>query len=396
MRYPFFLILLCLWCAPLRALVVEPAALQTQLNSALVVTELEVLEVEGAGSREDSITYQARVRVDRILETRPDGLALPAEGDTIVLQGLGGEANGLGVFLTGYARPRVGRRYKAHLIRQGGDYAVTGFEFGLTPIDGIREFSRNRTDGSNGEGTGDFLYWGQTFLPIPYAISADSFIGHPDYVKAIDDGFATWQGQDRSRMTFLAVGCSKGARNLNDGVNHIILITKTWPFDPAAIAITRNFYLAGDSPRAGMILDSDILLNGVNHEFATTAEIGKHDVQNILTHEVGHFIGLGHETTPFNSDATMFAQASPNETKKRILKSNDVSGLLAAYEGTGTKLTPQSAPSCAIRDASATSCLATHQPETRPPSAAWLAAMACLALIVRFLGRRLTRGPTAR
>ncbi len=393
MRVSLILWIGWLFCVPARALVVEPSAVQAQLDHAVLVSEIEVLDVLGSAERDDSITYQARVRLDHILETRPDGASLPAEGDTIFLRGLGGEAGGLGVYLNGYPRPHVGRRYQAYLARDGRDFSITGFESGLKPIDGLREFSRNRTDGSNGEGDGPFLHWGKNYLPVPYAISADTFPGHADYIEAIDRGFQTWQNQERSRMTFVAVGCSKGARNLNDGINHVILITKSWPFDTAAIAITRNFYLAGDSPRAGMILDSDILLNGVNHDFTTFAQSGKHDVQNILTHEVGHFIGLGHEVTPFNSDAAMFAQASPNELKKRTLKANDVGGLLAAYEGPGEKTTPSPGPSCIIRDSTAASCLATHQPDTRPPSLGWMVALAALALVVRLIGRRVTRQP---
>ncbi len=371
------------------ALVVEPTAVESQLKNAPLVVEISVLAVKGAADREGSLSYQAQVRVDRVLEAQPDGGDFPAEGDTILLRGLGGEANGMGEYLTGYARPRVGRRYQAHLVRQGADFAVTGFEFGLIAIDGLREFSRNRTDGSNSEGTGAFLYWAKNYLPVTYAISAKSFVGFADYIAAIDASFQAWQSPAASRMAFLAVGCSEGARNTNDGINHVILITDSWPYDPAAIAITRNFYLSGDSPQSGMILDSDILLNGVDHHFTTSPVSGQHDVQNIVTHEVGHFIGLGHEISPFDSEATMYAQASPSELKKRQLKESDKNGLYATYAGTGEKITPSSAPSCQIRDASATSCLAAHQPHTPTPRPVWMALLATWILLVRFAGRRI-------
>ena len=206
MRSLLFLLPFLFACRASFALVVEPTAVESQLKSATLVAEIDVLELKGAADREGSLSYRARVRVDRVLQAHPDGGDFPAEGDTIFLRGLGGEANGMGEYLTGYARPRVGRRYQAHLVRQDADFAVTGFEFGLVAIDGLREFSRNRTDGSNGEGTGAFLYWAKNYLPVTYAISAKSFLGFADYIAAIDASFQAWQSPTASRMAFLAVG----------------------------------------------------------------------------------------------------------------------------------------------------------------------------------------------
>ena len=151
-------------------------------------------------------------------------------------------------------------------------------------------------------------------------------------------------------IEFLPLGCSSSDDNQNDGLNTVILIEKNWPFDSMAIAITRNFYIAGNSARAGLILDSDILLNGEIHEFSTINETGKHDVQNIVTHEIGHFIGLGHEMEPtIDNDATMFRNASVNELNKRTLKENDINGIRSAYQGVsqnkGSSLL-SSSPSC--------------------------------------------------
>lgn len=390
----YLLWLLGVWISlPSYGLVVETSAVQTQLDRALLTAEIEVLHLDGSRQRgdDDGITYRAEIQINRILQSNPDGVALPVEGDRIFLRGLGGETQDLGVYLTGFARPRVGRKYRASLVREGTDYAVTGFEFGLVPIDGVREFSRNRTDGSNGEGDGAFLYWGKDYLPVPYAIAAKTFIGFPEYIEAIDQSFATWQKPNGSRMAFVGSGCSRGSRNLNDGINHIILITDRWMFDRAAIAITRNFYIAGDSPRAGLILDSDILLNGVDHKFTIANETGMHDIQNIVTHEVGHFVGLGHEVSPFNENATMFAQASPNQTNKRTLKNTDIQGLLSAYTGVSDKTPLGNGASCSVQDLTAASCLAAHEPTTQPPNPAWLAFLLTLTLLVRLIGRRITR-----
>lgn len=374
-----------------RALVVEPAAVQKQLSAAPLVADVTVLDLEGQAI-ESNLQFHASLRLDEVhRSTRADG---PSAGDVVSVRGPGGEAGGIGLFLTGYPRPHKGRSYRAYLTPSGDGYAITGFEYGLVPLGGERAFSRNRTDGSNGEGNGAFLFWDRTFLPIPYAIAMGTFVDNPHFVLAIDRAFQTWSSAPGSRISFFPQGCSLGKRNLNDGINHVIFLTETWPFDPAAIAITRNFYVAGESPRAGSILDSDILLNGVNHSFTTTVsadDIGKHDVQNIVTHEVGHFIGLGHEVTPFDSEAVMFAQAAPNELKKRTLKSDDLSALRSAYGGAADKPPSSKKASCVLADVGAKGCAATHFPTSTPANPAWLAVLVTLTLAVRLWARRVTR-----
>jgi len=80
----------------------------------------------------------------------------------------------------------------------------------------------------------------------------------------------------------------------------------------------------------GEILDADIELNHAYNNF-TTIDPGEgevaYDLQSILTHEVGHFIGLDH--TPAN--ATMNAGYTEGTTGQRILASDDEEAACAAY-----------------------------------------------------------------
>ena len=52
------------------------------------------------------------------------------------------------------------------------------------------------------------------------------------------------------------------------------------------------------------------------------------DVQNVVTHEAGHVLGLGHSPV---AGATMQATAPPGETTKRTLAQDDVDGVCAIY-----------------------------------------------------------------
>lgn len=356
---PLLTLLFSLLCLPLFAVTYEPDAIQQALANADLVADIEIKAID---VETDPSTYARRLaRAEIIRKVRGD-----YDDRELTVESRGGEHDGVGVIYSDDVRLYAKRRYRVHLRRlPTGYFAVAGGESGVQALDGSRNYSRNRIDGSNGDGTGAYLFWDDRMLPISYFISAPSFARFPNFVRAIDLSFQEWAQHQNSKVDFLPMGCTSNLKNENDGVNSIILVKSGWDFDTAAIAITRNFYVAGTTPDAGMILDSDILLNGVNHSFTTTDEVGKHDVRNIVTHEIGHFIGLGHEVAPIDSEATMFAVASPNETKKRSLAASDLQGMLSAYAGVLTKQPAAATESCEVY-AGGGSCLAVHEGEPFP------------------------------
>lgn len=344
------------------ALVVSPESVRQELDQAILVAQIHVDSIEATPDPVHHAVFTAHSTVQKVIQIKDDGGWFPAAGQSIAIEGMGGEVNGVGVFISGYARPYVGKTYRASLIRNGPQsFAVTGFEWGLAPLNPTRDYSRNRIDGSNGEGEGAFLYWDDSYFPIPYFISEVTFNGFPQAVSAIDASFQTWRNIQDIKVEFIAMGCSTATQDANDGVNNVIYITQNWQYDPAAIAITRNFYVSGNSPNAGLILDTDILLNATNHAFTVSGEAGAYDVQDIVTHEVGHFLGLGHEVLPnIDTSATMYAIALPDETIKRTLHPDDLLGIHAAYAGVGNKVSPeQMSTPCSIPSGPA-SCGAVH------------------------------------
>ncbi|HEX8950329.1 MAG TPA: hypothetical protein VF945_00720 [Polyangia bacterium] len=164
-----------------------------------------------------------------------------------------------------------------------------------------------------------------------------------------------------------------------DGVNTIKFRTDRWChpndaqqkdvcYSSAAAGITTVFYVQDGSNHAGTILDADIELNDINFTFAvlpTTAPPDQArpfaDLENTLTHELGHLQGLDHTcadsaTPPQEVDdsgspppacgalaslplaeqvkittATMYNFAKPGEISKRSPKADDVAGIANAY-----------------------------------------------------------------
>jgi predicted Zn-dependent protease len=387
--------ILSLWLIalfPAEGTLYSPSEAQKAMEQGVLSADIEVLSVQTVAHPLLFAKRQATARVLNIHQVKDDGGWFPQEGETIETVSLGGEREGTGVFYSGLPRPYVGKHYRALLRREDTNtFAFVGSAEGFIPLSSTRGYSRNRTDGSNGAGTGAFLFWDKTYLPIPYFISFPTFRGRTAFVNAIDSSFRTWRTPENTVIDFIPMGCTSVSNNRNDGINTIAFITSDWSFDSSAIAVTRNFYVSGNSGKAGMILDTDILINAVNFEFTSTGESTKHDIQNILTHEIGHLIGLGHEVDPKDSDATMFASASPGETKKRDLASNDLEGLVAAYGGSVKKLNTFSSTASCNLESTPYSCLAAEQRQKPAPFATFFAACFLAALIAGriYLSKRL-------
>ncbi len=106
-----------------------------------------------------------------------------------------------------------------------------------------------------------------------------------------------------------------------------------WLHDANNYAVTTLTFVRS----TGEILDADIEINSYIHEFADCGEAhpgtcpaSVADLENMLTHEVGHVLGLDHPLGG-SGDTTMFASAQSNETKKRSLEQDDKDGLCAIY-----------------------------------------------------------------
>jgi len=204
--------------------------------------------------------------------------------------------------------------------------------------------------------------------------------------SAIAASVAAWSKQDPANgacsyldlhLLVAAVGQSQPPAR-NDGTNGIGLRRDTWCpqspncYDPAALALTSVFARTS----TGEIVDADIEVNGVNFSWADvtrTAPTGtEQDLQNAVTHEMGHVIGLDH-TCYFGSGArptdqngapipdcatasaavmetTMFPSANTLDTNKRTLAPDDRMGLCASYPVASD---PMSCPAPTSQDAGA-------------------------------------------
>jgi hypothetical protein len=155
-----------------------------------------------------------------------------------------------------------------------------------------------------------------------------------DALQIAAASFAAWRGPDASLPEVaLHEGTADGVGYLPGGFN-----LSTIRFEPegsdlavGALGATLTTYDAD-----GNLIDADIILNGgPDRPFAVLPALDifpdpvHYDIQNVLTHEVGHFFGFGEE--PDLPDATMFPTSGRGETHKRDLSADDSEGVSLLY-----------------------------------------------------------------
>ncbi len=111
--------------------------------------------------------------------------------------------------------------------------------------------------------------------------------------------------------------------------NVIMFRDESWPYGngSAALALTTVTY-ALDS---GEIRDADIEINSAEVTLSTSDDDVEVDLQSILTHETGHFLGLAHAPV---AAATMNGDYPPNSITLRSLDPDDEAGICAMYPPT--------------------------------------------------------------
>lgn len=163
----------------------------------------------------------------------------------------------------------------------------------------------------------------------------DQGITAEDVEQAVATAVETWSSADCMPDTPPIVGqfrgqvacgepefdCADKSRNLNT-----VMFTSDWPHNPSALALTT----ITANLKTGDILDADMELNSEFFDFtvAGSGTRGDADLLSVVTHEMGHFLGLDH--TPV-SEATMFASYNPSTSDITNLDADDMEGICEIY-----------------------------------------------------------------
>jgi len=139
----------------------------------------------------------------------------------------------------------------------------------------------------------------------------------------------------------------------NDANENVVVYAPTgWAKAKGALAITVLTY----EEKSGRVVDADVLVNGGGRYFAlfdrdessgdpisidgsgsassgtgiaTPSKTAKFDVQSVVTHELGHFFGLGEDYD--DAKATMYVSTRHGEIHKRVVTSGEGAVISALY-----------------------------------------------------------------
>lgn len=108
--------------------------------------------------------------------------------------------------------------------------------------------------------------------------------------------------------------------------NIVMFRDDSWPYKGGedALAFTHLQFDAN----TGELWDADLEINSFEYQFSTGEPVTQNDLDSMLTHEVGHMLGLAHTLV---KDATMYAQYDKGTDSLRTLALDDVTGICAMY-----------------------------------------------------------------
>ena len=207
--------------------------------------------------------------------------------------------------------------------------------------------------------TGFELFWASDC--VTFAVQRDGSVDQNIDADTLEDitrrAFSHWLDADCDgdhpslRVGSLGkVECNVSRYNENGrNANVVMFRDGTWPYGNAidAYGITRVRF----DTTTGEIYDADVEINSAEYAIASSTGREGADLESILTHEFGHFLGLSH-AAPDDEEATMKAGWDGEGTAIRSLARDDEEGICVAYPPDRTLATD----SCEPRQGFASAC----------------------------------------
>ena len=160
-----------------------------------------------------------------------------------------------------------------------------------------------------------------SYSTINYYINPKNAYGFSsaDVVSTITTSVNTWD-KETSYQVFSYKGTTTRVAGKRDGYNVI-----SWGrYSAGVIAVTMSWVSGGQT------IEVDCMMN-TRFNWSLTGEAGKMDVQDIMTHELGHFCGIADLYNNADYWLTMYGFSGYGLTYGRTLGLGDINGLKAVY-----------------------------------------------------------------
>lgn len=170
-----------------------------------------------------------------------------------------------------------------------------------------------------------FATWNKS-LPVRYTINPTNpqGLGSAFITSAISASAETWDSatsKELFRDTYAVDSRAKYGKM--DGKNSIVFGATS----PGTIAVTSTWYYIS----TGQIIEFDMKLNTYYTWGDADLNSRVMDLRDIVTHELGHGVGMKDIYASSCSAVTMYGYGNIGETYKRTLEPQDILGLLSLY-----------------------------------------------------------------
>ncbi len=185
--------------------------------------------------------------------------------------------------------------------------------------------------------TGPLLHWASSCVSFDLQRGGSALrgISYDAAHGAIVSGFQQWlnadcgggAGPSITISDFGPVECRQAEYNQDSpNANIFMFRDDDWPYENAidTLALTTLIFNADN----GEIYDADVEVNTVQSPMSID-HVGPEDIDfsSVITHEIGHFLGLSHSSVP---GSTMRPSYAPGQTAMASIEQDDIEGICKA------------------------------------------------------------------
>lgn len=192
------------------------------------------------------------------------------------------------------------------------------------------------------------LFWKNTCVGYSLSTHVSAQISLEAATTIAARAFARWTGTSCSTDGTTGSRTSIDARDLgpvdcatNTYVSgkanqHVIFFADAaWPYGDQSNTLGKTFVTFNAD--TGEIYDADMAINTHEYRVTTQDPVPKdgYDLDSIITHEAGHFLGLAHSD---NHQAVMYPTYNAGATNMRNLTNDDITGVCSIYHPDGQRV----------------------------------------------------------